>query len=131
VFVINPLIMIAPSIVFAIALVYTVPVVREVRASMISRKTPEPMEEHILEIPGSRFFYVEAASVVGEATGLYVRDYETIREYLVRVKNNLGEAYPIFEEISMLAERELYGGERANEIIVAELLRRLRQQLLK
>jgi len=131
VFVVNPLIMIAPSVVFAIALVYTVPLVREVRASMISRKTSETIEEYILEIPSIRFFYVEAASVVGEATGIYIRDYETIREYLVRVKNNLGEAYQIFEEISMLAERELYGGERANKIIVAELLRRLRQQLLK
>jgi hypothetical protein len=131
VFVMNPLIMIAPSIVFAIALVYTVPLVREVRASMISRKTPETIEEYILEIPSIRFFYVEAASVVGEATGIYIRDYETIREYLARVKNNLGEAYQIFEEISMLAERELYGGEPANNMIVAELLRKLRQQLLK
>jgi|GEM_PF-2385636 len=135
VFVINPLTIIAPSLVFAIALVYTVPMIREARASIAGRKVPEIMEEGVeeffLEIPGSKFFYMRAASIVGEATGVYIRDHETIREYLARVKNRLGEAYRIFEKISMLAEGELYGGERADRAIVAKLLRRLRRKLRK
>jgi hypothetical protein len=135
VFVINPLTIIAPSIVFAIALVYAVPIVREVRASIAGRRILETMEEgveeFILEIPGSKFFYTKAASIVGEATGIYIRDHETMREYLARVKGRLGEAYRIFEKISMLAERELYGGERADRAIVAKLLRRLRRKLRK
>ena len=135
VFVINPLTMIAPSIAFAIALVYTIPIVREVKASIAGRRVPETMEEDveefILEIPRSKFFYARAASIVGEATGMYIRDHETIREYLARVKDNLGEAYQIFEKISMLAERELYGGQRADRTIVAKLLRGLKRRLRK
>ena len=135
VFVINPLTIIVPSIVFAIALVYAVPIVREVRASIAGRRILETMEEgveeFILEIPRSKFFYTKAASIVGEATGIYIRDHETMREYLARVKEHLGEAYQIFEKISMLAERELYGGERADRAIVAKLLRRLRGKLRK
>jgi hypothetical protein len=67
--------------------------------------------------------------MVGDATGLYVREYETIREYLRRVREALGKTYQIFEQISMLAERELYGGQPANRMIVEELLTRLEEDL--
>lgn len=139
VFVINPLMIIAPSIVSAVALVYTVPIfreiIREARAGIAGRKASESMEEdveeYVLEMPRSKFFYARAVSMVGEATGVYIREHETIREYLARVKERLGEAYQIFEKISMLAERELYGEEQADRAIIAKLLRRLRRKLRK
>ena len=133
VFVINPLTIIAPSAIFVIALVYTLPMVREIRASIARKKASEIMEEgieeYVLEIPRRRFFYLRAVSIVGRATGVFIGAHETIREYLKRVRDSLGEAYQIFERISMLAERELYGGERADRMIVKRLLRGLKRRL--
>jgi hypothetical protein len=130
VFIINPLYMLAPSILLAIALVYSTPLVKEVRATIGRKKPHEAVEEiYVPEMPSDRFFYVEALLMVGDATGLYVREYETIREYLRRVREALGKTYQIFEQISMLAERELYGGQPANRMIVQELLTRLEEDL--
>ena len=133
VFVINPLTIIAPSAIFVIALVYTVPVIREIRASIARKKASEIMEEeiegYVLEMPRRRFFYLRAVSIVGKATGVFIGAHETIREYLKKVRDRLGEAYQIFERISMLAERELYGGKRADRIIVKRLLRGLKRRL--
>ena len=132
VFIVNPLIMLAPSILFVVALVYAAPLVREVRESIAGRKPTEVLEEaYILEAPRTRFFYLEAALMVGDVTGLHIKDYETIREYLARVGGLLGEAYQIFKEISILAERELYGQEQANRMVVKELLRKLKESLQK
>ncbi len=132
VFIVNPLIMLVPSIVFAIALVYATPLVREVRKSIAENKSTEVLKEiYVLETPRARFFYLEAILIVGDATGLHIKDYETIREYLARVGGLLGEAYQIFKEISMLAEKELYGQEQANRMIVKELLRKLKESLQK
>jgi hypothetical protein len=122
--------MLAPSILLAIALVYSTPLVKEVRATIGRKKSHEAVEEiYVPETPSDRFFYVEALLMVGDATGLYVREYETIREYLRRVREALGKTYQIFEQISMLAERELYGGQPANRMIVEELLTRLEEDL--
>jgi hypothetical protein len=122
--------MLAPSILLAIALVYSTPLVKEVRATIGRKKSHEAVEEiYVPETPSDRFFYVEALLMVGDATGLYVREYETIREYLRRVREALGKTYQIFEQISMLAERELYGGQPANRMIVQELLTRLEEDL--
>jgi hypothetical protein len=130
IFIINPLYMLAPSILLAIALVYSTPLVKEVRATIGRKKSHEAVEEiYVPETPNDRFFYVEALLMVGDATGLYVREYETIREYLRRVREALGKTYQIFEQISMLAERELYGGQPANRMIVQELLTRLEEGL--
>lgn len=132
VFIVSPLIMLAPTIVFVIALVYAAPLVREVRESIAGKEPVEVLEEvYILETHRPRFFYLEAASMVGDVTGLHIKDYETIREYLSRVGSLLGEACQIFKEISMLAERELYGQEQANRMIVKELLRKLKESLRK
>jgi hypothetical protein len=122
--------MLAPSILLAIALVYSTPLVKEVGATIGRKKSHEAVEEiYVPEMPSDRFFYVEALLMVGDATGLYVREYETIREYLRRVREALGKTYQIFEQISMLAERELYGGQPANRMIVKELLTRLEEDL--
>jgi hypothetical protein len=131
-FIVNPWVMMAPSIAFAVALVYAAPLVREVRGGATSRKRPGALVEvYALEESAPAFFYTEAVSIVGDATDIYIRDYETIREYLVRVRSPLGEAYRIFAGISMLAERELYAGEQANRMIVSHLMRKLRENVSK
>ncbi len=130
VYVLNPLTILAPSIFLAIVLVYLIPLVKEVGAEIVKKPSPEIIgETYTIEVPRREFFYTVAAEMVGDATGVYVKGYETIREYLLKVRNILGEAYPIFEEISMLAERELYGGAPADKGLVKELLKKLRKAL--
>jgi len=71
----------------------------------------EGKEEASLEpVEGFVSLYARALLVVKRITGLDMRASETIREYLHRVKKTLsGGVYSVFEELSLLYERWLYG----------------------
>ncbi len=56
--------------------------------------------------------------------------HETLREYLARVRGRLfGEVSSMFEELTLLVERDLYSREAVDESLVRRLVRRIRDEL--
>ena len=71
--------------------------------------------------------YLEAVKVVEKMIGVARKPSETIREFLNRVIDILGEKAAIFEEISYIAETAIYGGVKPDMKLVRNLLDKMRR----
>jgi len=81
--------------------------------------SPTPMEISMI--------YLEAARIVGEITGVERRVCDTIREYLYRVSDLLGDGVILFGELSYMAEAAIYGGFQPDLQLAKSLLEEMRR----
>jgi len=131
VLVINPLSLLPIFVLFAI-LVKTSR--RRKKASFIEEERGMVRKEEIVEekvaaerkkLEGILGIYAGAVDVVANKTGIKQAPWHTIREYLVLVKDKLGEREEDFEFISFLAEKFLYAPGEVSEKEVKEAEHRL------
>ena len=71
--------------------------------------------------------YLEAVKIIEGMIEIAKKPSETIREFLGRVMDGLGERAAIFEELSYMTEVAVYGGVKPDMELARELLDKLRR----
>ncbi|RLF21446.1 MAG: hypothetical protein DRJ68_03485 [Thermoprotei archaeon] len=74
-------------------------------------------------------YYREAVSIVERHTGVSMEPSDTVREYLKKVSQKLGDAYALFKELSMKLEEQVYGGKSVDEAECNRILDELKRAL--
>ncbi|RLE85269.1 MAG: hypothetical protein DRJ41_01530, partial [Thermoprotei archaeon] len=81
------------------------------------------------ELSGIPAIYNEALKLVERYTGIKALPSYTVREYLSRVKPKIGEAFPYFEELSLILEKVVYGNIKVDLKNSEALLSKLKSAL--
>ena len=132
--IINPIIILIPLfgvIYLSKTAVKTLSLKRRPRAKTTAEEAEaeavEEIERRIGELAEIVEIYLEAVKVVEKMIGVTKKPSETIREFLNKVIDVLGEKAAIFEEISYIAETAIYGGVKPDMKLVRNLLDEMRR----
>jgi hypothetical protein len=142
VFVFNVFTLVGAPVCFGVAVFYAV---RRVDWSLVRKREEEPGEGgasepeaefqretwSVRKLESLRDFYWWAVKLISWVTGKSLLPSQTVREYLAGVRDGLGKlGYSVFESLTSLYERWLYGVPVKPDLDAARnLLQRLREML--
>ena len=127
--IINPIIILIPllGVVYLSRTAFKIISPRRKPRFETATKRAEAVKEREIRPAGIVEIYLEAVKIVEGMIGIAKKPSETIREFLSRVMDGLGERAAIFEELSYMTEIAVYGGVKPDMELARDLLDELRR----
>ena len=122
--IINPIIILIPlfGVIYLSRMAFKIISPRRKPRLEIVTERVEAVKERRIRLPRIVEIYLEAVKIIEEMIGVAKKPSETIREFLSRVMDGLGERAAIFEELSYMTETAVYGGEKPDMELARKLL---------